>query len=65
MCRNARVDPASNVGRLSNAFAHKCCSGMSQIIYYHAGVGTEDFQMAKIVGGTLGRGVIQVSTYLR
>ena len=65
MCRNARVDPASNVSRLSNAFARKCCSGMSQIIYYHAGVGTEVFQMAKIVGGTLGRGIIQVSTYLR
>ncbi len=65
MCRNARIDPASNVSRLSNAFAQKCCTGMSQIVYYHAGVGTEDFQLAKIVAGTFGKGIIQVSTNLR
>lgn len=29
-------DP-TNVVRLSGAVAHKCCSGMPQIVYYHSG----------------------------
>ncbi|KAK3363155.1 hypothetical protein B0T25DRAFT_596166 [Lasiosphaeria hispida] len=33
--------PATNVSRLSGAVAHKCCSGMPQLVYYHPGAGTE------------------------
>ncbi|KAH6663320.1 peptidoglycan binding domain-containing protein [Plectosphaerella plurivora] len=57
--------PATNVSRLSGAVAHKCCSGMPQIVYYHPGAGTESSWVAKKLGGLLGLGVVQdiIETY--
>ena len=57
--RNDKGDPASNVSRLSSAFARSCCSGMPQVIYYHPGAGTETSRTAKILGATLGNDVPQ------
>ncbi|KIX00085.1 uncharacterized protein Z518_10222 [Rhinocladiella mackenziei CBS 650.93] len=56
---NDKADPASNVSRLSGAFARKCCSGMPQIVYYHPGAGTEVFNTAKVLGGMFGAGIPQ------
>ncbi|KAM0280353.1 hypothetical protein ACHAQH_004066 [Verticillium albo-atrum] len=51
--------PATNVSRLAGAVAHKCCTGMPQIVYYHPGAGTESSWVAKKLGGLLGLGVVQ------
>ncbi|KAM0335086.1 hypothetical protein ACHAQA_000120 [Verticillium albo-atrum] len=51
--------PATNVSRLAGAVAHKCCSGMPQVVYYHPGAGTEASWVAKKLGGLLGLGVVQ------
>ncbi|KAK3690384.1 hypothetical protein B0T22DRAFT_537064 [Podospora appendiculata] len=51
--------PATNVSRLSGAVAHKCCSGMPQIVFYHPGAGTEESKVAQTLGGVLGLGVDQ------
>ncbi|KAK4446012.1 hypothetical protein QBC34DRAFT_412229 [Podospora aff. communis PSN243] len=56
---NDNTDPASNVSRLSSAFARSCCSGMPQVIYYHPGAGTEKSKVAKFLGGAFGHGVPQ------
>ncbi|KAK5656898.1 hypothetical protein OQA88_4449 [Cercophora sp. LCS_1] len=57
--------PATNVSRLSGAVAHKCCSGMPQLVYYHPGAGTESSKVARTLGGMFGIGVAQdiVETY--
>jgi len=57
--------PATNVSRLSGAVAHKCCSGMPQLVYYHPGAGTESTKIARTLGGMFGVGVSQdiVETY--
>ncbi|OHE90963.1 hypothetical protein CORC01_13740 [Colletotrichum orchidophilum] len=49
----------TNVSRLSAAVAHKCCTGMAQVVYYHRGPGTEEDKWASIMGGLLGLGVTQ------
>ncbi|KAK1722463.1 uncharacterized protein BDZ83DRAFT_582973 [Colletotrichum acutatum] len=49
----------TNVSRLSSAVAHKCCSGMPQVVYYHRGPGTEEDKWASFVGGLFGLGVKQ------
>ncbi|KAL2878770.1 hypothetical protein SGCOL_005996 [Colletotrichum sp. CLE4] len=49
----------TNVSRLSSAIAHKCCTGMAQVVYYHRGPGTEEDKWASFVGGLLGLGVKQ------
>ncbi|KAL0935533.1 uncharacterized protein CTRU02_210124 [Colletotrichum truncatum] len=49
----------SNVSRLSAAVAHKCCTGMAQVVFYHRGAGTEESKTAKFLGGLLGLGVRQ------
>ncbi|KAK4161393.1 hypothetical protein QBC43DRAFT_98403 [Cladorrhinum sp. PSN259] len=51
--------PPTNVSRLSGAVAHKCCSGMLQIVYYHPGAGTETSKTARVLGGVFGVGVGQ------
>ncbi|KAH7309638.1 hypothetical protein B0I35DRAFT_515063 [Stachybotrys elegans] len=56
---NDSSNPASNVSRLSGAFARSCCSGMPQVIYYHPGAGTETSWVAQVLGGTFGYGVPQ------
>ncbi|WQF83996.1 Putative Tle1 phospholipase, alpha/Beta hydrolase [Colletotrichum destructivum] len=50
---------ATNVARLSSAIAHKCCTGMPQVVYYHRGAGTEESKVAQYLGGVLGKGVVQ------
>jgi len=57
--RNDKGDPASNVSRLSSAFARSCCSGMPQVIYYHPGAGTETSITAQVLGATFGNDVPQ------
>ncbi|KAF6785955.1 hypothetical protein CSOJ01_15503 [Colletotrichum sojae] len=49
---------STNVGRLSTAFAHKCCSGMAQVVYYHRGAGTDKSLVSKALGGLFGVGVV-------
>ncbi|KAK2013288.1 hypothetical protein LZ32DRAFT_557910 [Colletotrichum eremochloae] len=50
----------TNVGRLSSAIAHKCCTGMPQIVYYTRGAGTDESSKAgKYLGGIFGKGVKQ------
>ncbi|TDZ16183.1 Uncharacterized protein Cob_v010877 [Colletotrichum orbiculare MAFF 240422] len=49
----------TNVSRLSAAVAHKCCTGMPQVVYYHRGAGTEESRAASVLGGLLGMGVKQ------
>ncbi|KAK6215714.1 hypothetical protein QIS74_08733 [Colletotrichum tabaci] len=49
----------TNVSRLSAAVAHKCCTGMAQVVYYHRGPGTEESSVASFMGGLLGLGVKQ------
>ncbi|KAK3310044.1 uncharacterized protein B0T15DRAFT_546383 [Chaetomium strumarium] len=56
---NEAAGPPSNVSWLSGAVAHKCCSGMPQIVYYHPGAGTETSRVARAVGGAFGVGVAQ------
>ncbi|KAL3299590.1 peptidoglycan binding domain-containing protein [Colletotrichum asianum] len=55
---NAAGNISTNVTRLSSAIAHKCCSGMPQVVYYHPGPGTEESKIAQGLGGLLGLGVI-------
>jgi len=57
--RNDKVDPASNVSRLSGAFAQSCCSGMPQVVFYHPGAGTEQSLVAQYLGAIFGHGVPQ------
>ncbi|KAJ0158100.1 Uncharacterized protein CTA2_12284, partial [Colletotrichum tanaceti] len=54
---NKKGGIATNVARLSSAIAHKCCTGMPQVVYYHRGAGTEDSTTARILGGMFGQGV--------
>ncbi|OLN85190.1 hypothetical protein CCHL11_04367 [Colletotrichum chlorophyti] len=56
---NKKGNIATNVARLSSAVAHKCCTGMPQIVYYHRGAGTEESKTAQYLGGVLGKGIIQ------
>ncbi|KAK1995094.1 hypothetical protein LX36DRAFT_659938 [Colletotrichum falcatum] len=50
----------TNVARLSSAIAHKCCTGMPQVVYYTRGPGTDESSLAgKYLGGLLGMGVKQ------
>ncbi|KAF6814817.1 hypothetical protein CSOJ01_03828 [Colletotrichum sojae] len=49
----------TNVSRLSAAVAHKCCTGMPQVVYYHRGAGTEESRAASFLGGLFGLGVRQ------
>lgn len=56
---NTGDSPATNVSRLSGAIAHKCCSGMPQVVYYRTGAGTEASWVARQLGGLFGQGVIQ------
>jgi len=56
---NLGAGPPTNVSRLSGAVAHKCCSGMPQIVYYHPGAGTEASKVATALGGAFGIGVAQ------
>ncbi|KAL8354700.1 hypothetical protein RB601_004214 [Gaeumannomyces tritici] len=56
---NDGKDPSTNVSRLASAVAHKCCSGMPQVVYYHPGAGTEASALAHFLGGFLGQGVVQ------
>lgn len=55
---NSGGSPASNVSRLSGAIAHKCCSGMPQLVFYRTGAGTEASFVAKQLGGIFGQGVV-------
>ncbi|OHW97343.1 peptidoglycan binding domain-containing protein [Colletotrichum incanum] len=57
---NKKGSVATNVARLSAAIAHKCCTGMPQIVYYHRGAGTEESsKAAQYLGGVFGKGVVQ------
>ncbi|KAL8383438.1 hypothetical protein RB595_010571 [Gaeumannomyces hyphopodioides] len=56
---NDGKSPSTNVSRLASAVAHKCCSGMPQVVYYHPGAGTEASWLARQLGGLLGQGVAQ------
>lgn len=56
---NSGDGPESNVSRISGAIAHKCCSGMPQIVYYRTGAGTEASWVARQLGGIFGQGVAQ------
>ncbi|KAK3387776.1 hypothetical protein B0H63DRAFT_500855 [Podospora didyma] len=56
---NDSTSALTNVSRLSGAVAHKCCSGMSQVVYYHPSAGTETSKVASVLGGMLGTGVAQ------
>lgn len=56
---NSGKTPESNVSRISGAIAHKCCSGMPQIVYYRTGAGTEASWVARQLGGIFGQGVEQ------
>ncbi|KAK1845285.1 hypothetical protein CCHR01_12088 [Colletotrichum chrysophilum] len=56
---NQKGNISTNVARLSAAVAHKCCTGMPQIVFYHRGAGTEESKVAQALGGVLGKGIIQ------
>ncbi|KAI8265820.1 hypothetical protein K4K58_010703 [Colletotrichum sp. SAR11_239] len=56
---NQKGNISTNVARLSAAVAHKCCTGMPQIVFYHRGAGTEESKVAQALGGVLGEGIIQ------
>ncbi|KAF9870962.1 hypothetical protein CkaCkLH20_11634 [Colletotrichum karsti] len=56
---NQKGSISTNVARLSAAVAHKCCTGMPQVVYYHRGAGTEESKVAQYLGGVLGKGIIQ------
>ncbi|KAF6791387.1 hypothetical protein CSOJ01_14366 [Colletotrichum sojae] len=56
---NQKGSISTNVARLSAAIAHKCCTGMPQVVYYHRGAGTEESKVAQYLGGVLGKGIIQ------
>ncbi|TDZ16888.1 Uncharacterized protein Cob_v010164 [Colletotrichum orbiculare MAFF 240422] len=49
---------STNVARLSAAVAHKCCTGMPQVVFYHRGAGTDESKVAQVLGGVLGKGII-------
>ncbi|KXH54053.1 hypothetical protein CSAL01_01959 [Colletotrichum salicis] len=49
----------TNVARLSSGIAHKCCTGMPQVVYYHRGAGTEESKVAQTLGGVFGKGIVQ------
>ncbi|KAL0941965.1 uncharacterized protein CTRU02_204728 [Colletotrichum truncatum] len=56
---NQKGNIATNVSRLAAAVAHKCCTGMPQVVYYHRGAGTEESKVAQYLGGVFGKGVKQ------
>ncbi|KAK1978305.1 hypothetical protein LZ30DRAFT_729243 [Colletotrichum cereale] len=56
---NEKGSLPTNVARLSAAIAHKCCTGMPQVVYYHRGAGTDSSKVGKYLGGVFGKGIIQ------
>ncbi|KAL2130412.1 hypothetical protein VTI74DRAFT_6501 [Chaetomium olivicolor] len=56
-CDDTRND--TNGSQLSGAVAHKYCSSMLQIVYYHLGAGTVTSKVARFLGGPFGVGVAQ------
>ncbi|KAF4910624.1 hypotheticall protein [Colletotrichum fructicola] len=49
----------TNISRLSAAVAHKCCTGMPQVVYYHRGPGTDESKTTSVLESLLGLGVRQ------
>ncbi|CEJ55821.1 hypothetical protein PMG11_02052 [Penicillium brasilianum] len=54
---NYTLQVPSNVTRLYRALRKKGLDGMSQVVYYHAGVGTSGSVSDEIAGGVFGAGV--------
>ncbi|KAH7312492.1 hypothetical protein B0I35DRAFT_437135 [Stachybotrys elegans] len=55
---NAASGKLTNVSHISSTISHMCCNGMSQVVYYHPGPGTEESWVAKKLGGLLGQGAL-------
>jgi uncharacterized protein (DUF2235 family) len=53
------VQPPSNVTRICRALARESSSGIEQIIYYQAGVGSQNSLAQRVIGGALGEGVTE------
>jgi hypothetical protein len=53
----------SNVTRIARALKRYGRNGMSQVIYYHSGVGTGSSMIDTISGGLLGTGLSEVSNF--
>ncbi|MCJ1443944.1 MAG: hypothetical protein MMC23_004444 [Stictis urceolatum] len=51
--------PPSNVTRICRALAHESQDGTEQIIYYQAGVGSQESWSQRIFGGAFGEGVTE------
>ncbi|KAH9229930.1 hypothetical protein K456DRAFT_1811552, partial [Colletotrichum gloeosporioides 23] len=47
----------TNVGRMSNILARKCCNGIPQVVYYHRGVGGGSSKAGQAVVGYGGIGI--------
>ncbi|KAL8803792.1 MAG: hypothetical protein Q9200_006071 [Gallowayella weberi] len=54
---NHKVPPLSNVTRISHAIKAKSSDGISQVIFYQPGVGTEGGVFNKVIGGATGEGL--------
>ena len=53
------IEPPSNVTRICRAIKTKSSDGISQIVYYQAGVGTEGGTISRAVGGATGAGIAE------
>lgn len=62
---NYSLQVPSNVTRLYRALRKTGLDGMSQIVYYHAGVGTSGSFLDELAGGIFGAGVDEVSVLAR
>ena len=54
---NGKIDPPSNVSRLTRAIRSSSMSGIAQIVYYQAGVGSIGDVSNKVIGGAIGQGI--------
>lgn len=55
------ASPPSNVWRICRLFKSVCADGSSQIVYYHAGVGSSGSKLDSVTGGDFGVGLDTVS----
>jgi len=57
--QDGKIDPPSNVTRLTRAIRSQSSDGIPQIVYYQAGVGTSGDIVNRVTGGATGQGVAE------
>ncbi|KAL9086266.1 MAG: hypothetical protein Q9159_004272 [Coniocarpon cinnabarinum] len=57
VAHHGKIEPPSNVSRFTRAVRSSTTSGIPQIVYYQAGIGSIGGDANKIIGGAIGEGI--------